>query len=363
MATSTMERMAQVLNVHTGLLRAVGDRLDAGAGGGRPSEEVVRDGTFLMQLRDHALGLHRPGIMRNEVTTFGEEQMSLGYAVPEQHEGILSAVVGPGSLLDRFRPVVVRSPLTQVAVDVAPDWASTPIDVSLYAEGESITTSKPNFKMVNAGAVKVGALLPISEELVEDVGAPMMQYPAVTLARRLRSQAEYLMMRGTGLGQPCGVLNATSLVTVSADAGQTAGTITARNLGRMISRLAPSGFERSFWVLHSSSLVEAMNLGTLYQGPQPGAPFGFLCGRPIAVSEWASALGSVGDATLVDPAGFLVALQGPTVRSSIAWAFDQHLNSFRGTLRLSFVPLLGAAAARASGGDTLSHCVTLAARS
>lgn len=355
----------QAMESLVGNLRGVVARLDGMGRGGGGQRQTFSDADVLVALHSAALGRpHAPII--NAVTTFGGDSTSGssgGFAVGEQHEGVLMAAVSPGSLIDRMSPIFVKSPVVVAAVDEGPDWATTPINVSKYAEGEAILSSKPAFRRIEAVAYKLGALMPLTDELVEDAGQAMRPYVASRLGYRIKYQGEDWILNGTGLGQPLGVLNAAALVTVAADAGQTAGTITAKNIGRMIGRLAPGGFERSFWVVHSSAFAEIANLSPLFSGPAPGAPWGYLAGRPIVVSEAAKALGSVGDIILIDPQGFLCAVSGPTLKETIAFSFDQGLRSFKATMRLACAPLLAAAVARASGGDALSACVTLAARS
>jgi hypothetical protein len=63
----------------------------------------------------------------------------------------------------------------------------------------------------------------------------------------------------------------------------------------------------------SSALVQIMGLGAGIYNPDGSSPFGYgtLVGRPLAVSEQANPLGQLGDLILVDPLGYLYALQGP----------------------------------------------------
>jgi HK97 family phage major capsid protein len=137
----------------------------------------------------------------------------------------------------------------------------------------------------------------------------------------------------------------------------------------MAARMVPGGFERAFWCIHSAVLPQ---LWTMVLGTTPimlpdftKSPFGTVLGRPVYVSEYASAYNSVGDLALIDPAGLGVAIraEGIQTAATIGFAFDQGLQSFRVTMRIGVTPLLSAAVARKNGNDTMSHIVALGVRS
>jgi hypothetical protein len=61
--------------------------------------------------------------------------------------------------------------------------------------------------------------------------------------------------------------------------------------------------------------------------------------------------------------GIISAIQGPRAISTLIFAFDQNLQSFRASVRIGSVPVLAAPVARRTGSDTVSHIVLLAVRS
>ena len=68
-----------------------------------------------------------------------------------------------------------------------------------------------------------------------------------------------------------------------------------------------------------------------------------------------------GDILLVNPEGYVCAVKssGVTTAATIAFAFDQGLQSFRATVRVGGQGILSAAIARKSGSATLSDFVGL----
>jgi HK97 family phage major capsid protein len=95
------------------------------------------------------------------------------------------------------------------------------------------------------------------------------------------------------------------------------------------------------------------------------SPYGTILGRPVFVSEYAQDYNTDGDIMLVSPDGYVVAVKsgGISTAASIHFAFDQGLQSFRATMRVGGGPLASAAVSRKNGSTTLSHVITLQARS
>jgi hypothetical protein len=69
-----------------------------------------------------------------------------------------------------------------------------------------------------------------------------------------------------------------------------------------------------------------------------------------------------GEILLINPDGYALAVksEGVQTATTIGFAFDQGLQSFRATMRVGGTPLLSAAIARANGTETLSDFVKLA---
>jgi HK97 family phage major capsid protein len=95
------------------------------------------------------------------------------------------------------------------------------------------------------------------------------------------------------------------------------------------------------------------------------SPYGTILGRPVYVSEFCQDYNTDGDVMLVSPDGYALAVKsgGVMTAASIHFAFDQNLESFRATMRVGGTPLAQAATSRKNGSTTLSHIITLQARS
>jgi HK97 family phage major capsid protein len=182
------------------------------------------------------------------------------------------------------------------------------------------------------------------------------------MGAKLASLVSDSIVNGNGNGKPVGLLSAPAKVNFTRT---TASKVKAEDVTGMVARLRPGSFGKSFWLLHSSVYpqLQQMLLGTIpvWQNNYQQSPYGTLLGRPIFVSEYCQTLGTTGDILLVNPDGYFTATKGSGVEmaSTIAFAFDQGLQTFRATMRWGATPLLSAAITRKNGSDTLSDVIAL----
>lgn len=304
-------------------------------------------------------------LMVTAVTQPGKEGVAAdgGYAVPDDYrDEILTPVLGSGSLLSAFDPMITTSGLVRLAVDETSDWSTTGVQADLIAEGAASPTSKGVLQERAFTMHKVVALLSASEELLND-SPGYQRYVWKQMGRKIADSVESLVLAGTGINEPLGVLKGPGVVVVSGS-GAASGTIPADHVKRMAARLLPGSYPNAIWVAHSTALFQLFGLGAGIYNPDAPSPFGYgrLLGRPVVVSEHANPVGQQGDLALTDPRGHFVGLKGPDQKTSIHFVFDQELSTFRATVRVGCVPLLSAPVARRTGTDTLGHTVVLGAR-
>lgn len=118
-------------------------------------------------------------------------------------------------------------------------------------------------------------------------------------------------LRGTGAGMPLGVLNDPALISVGKESGQAADTLKYQNMIGMWSRMHPANHRNAVWIVHPECVPQLYSMvleGDSSSIPvyQPagaglrGSPSPTLMGRPVLLSEHASALGDQSDIVLVD---------------------------------------------------------------
>lgn len=250
-------------------------------------------------------------------------------------------------------------------------------DVGWQAEGATATRSTGKIRAVLLQAKKLSLYVAASSELVAD-GAGFGEQLGEKMQEALGFGLDSAFISGTGSGQPLGILNAGSTITVSKETSQTADTIEYANLIKMYARLLPRSVRRAVWIVHPSTLPQLLNLSVRFQNVgetdyiggsfipalrEDGTGRMYILGREVVISEKASPLGDAGDIILAD-----LSLYGIGMRSDIVlersnapgWLSD--VIDFRVKLRVDGQPLMEKAYTPSNGSDTLSWAVVLEAR-
>ena len=242
-------------------------------------------------------------------------------------------------------------------------------------EADTVTASKPKFRMMELSLKKLLAIAYATDELLRDataLGAVMSR----AFTEEITFKAEDGIINGSGAGQPLGFLNSGALISVAKDSGQAADTISTANVLNMYSRLPPRSMTRAVWLINQNILPQLWQLtlgsGTavvlLYTppgvaGPNAG-PAGNLLGRPVIPIEQAATLGDLGDILLVDLDQYLMIDKGGIEQASsmhVRFLYDEM--TFRFSYRVDGQPLQRSATTPYKAtGTTLSPYVALAAR-
>lgn len=190
--------------------------------------------------------------------------------------------------------------------------------------------SQPNFAQISLAMKKLVYLYTETSEAIDDINIAS-QLVNSAVADAFSAYIESYAIAGATYnthGIESWVGHAQT-VSVAKDSGQTAGTISARNITNMYNAQKQPG--KAVWVMSRSALgyVQALTTGAggvpLYmpQNNLSTSPFGTLLGRPIYVSDvgtggtGAQAVGSVGDISFINPSAYLlVQRNGLTVASS-----------------------------------------------
>ncbi len=230
--------------------------------------------------------------------------------------------------------------------------------------------------MINLIAKKLGVIASATNELVAD-GTSYEEQLYVALVNAVSWYLDNACLTGTGAGQPMGVLNDPALITVPKETSQVAGTIVFDNLKKMFARLHPASMSNAVWVANSTVIPQILGLiqhvenvagsenvgGSRVPVLREDGTGGFqILTRPVLFTEKLPQVGAAGDIALVDFSQYSLGLRQEVVIQKSAHAgFAEDETYYRAILR-------GDGMGRWSGpmtpknGDTLSWCVTLAAR-
>lgn len=304
------------------------------------------------------------------LSTYGNESSGAdgGYLVPPE----FSSSVYQHSLEEQaFLPLTDLDPVSgngmSFPADETTPWGATGVQAYWTGEAASATQSKPAVKLRNLRLNKLTALVPMTDELMEDT-ATLDGYITRKTGEAIRWKTNDAIINGTGAGQPAGIFNAAALVSQAKESSQTADTINANNIAKMYARNLNPG--RAYWLINPDAFAQLplMTLGDqpVYIPPMglSQAPYGMLMGRPVILTDVCQTLGDKGDIYFIDFQGVksITKAGGINTATSMHLWFDQGVTAFRATFRVDAQPWLSSAVTPPNSSVTRSPFVTLNAR-
>lgn len=337
---------------------------------GKPGGRATFDERLAATFNDPGIPGSRFGAVAPTVIQ-QEGSSSDGFMVPPEYRpGIWRPAFETEDILSLVDPQPTSSNSVQIVTDEATPWGGLGITAYWLAEGAQKTPSKLITKGEIVKLHKLAALVYATDEVLQD--APVLTTRINEWApMAIAWAAGEAVIRGTGVGQPLGWENAGCLVSQAKESSQAAKTILPENVFNMESRLLAGAGSRVGWLAHRETMPQLgmMKIGnepswTARDGGMKDAPKGNLVGDPIRFSEHAQALGTPGDLTLVNYAGYAAFIHSGGTRfdSSIHLLFDYDMTAFRWVIRLGGQPLLSAPVAAFKGSSTRSYFVNLAVR-
>ena len=353
-----------------------GDAARIGAG---PAGDWVSFGDFAAAVRGANGPKIDPRLIKNAPTTYGTEGVGAdgGFAVPPEYSAMIwQKVPGVVHLIDRCAQQKTPSNQFVLPADETAPWDTTRgPQAEWMGEGQQMTESKPSLESKTIRLNKLGVLVPVTEELVED--APSLDgYLRRVAPGKIHARLNTAIIDGTGAGQPLGLLNSGSLVSVAKESAQSADTVVYQNIVNMFSRLHAGCIGNSAWFINQDILPQLMqmefpsaNNGTFPAWMPPGmladAPHGLLLGRPVVPLESCKTLGDKGDIIFADLSQFLCILKASGLRTDVSMHlyFDYDMLAYRFLFRVSGMPLWKSAITPENGTNDLSWAVSLDERS
>lgn len=350
-------------------------RIEGGtpAGATRGSYGFRSFGEFAIAARKTWGGRPDARIM-NAPATFGAEGTNAdgGYALPPDfRDQIMKIVMGEESLLARTDQQVTTSNSITLPQDATTPWqTSGGVLGGWLGEGADMAVTKPSLGQLNCKAYKLAALVPMTDELLEDVPA-MTRWLASKVPEKFNSLLNDAIVAGDGVGKPQGLLNAACKIVQAAESGQGAGTIVAKNILKMWGRMYAPLRSKAVWLINQDCEQQLQQLVMPGTNPSQAAymppggfsqsPFATLLGRPIICVETCKALGTEGDVILTDLSQYLTVMKAGGMRAdvSIHLYFNSDHTAFRFIMRVGGQSYWPGAITRQNGSNTLSPIVTL----
>lgn len=125
-----------------------------------------------------------------------------GYLVPDEFENQLIQKLHQENVLRSISHVIQTASGDHKIPVVASEGTASWLD-----EEAAYTESNSSFGQVTLGAHKLGTLIKVSDELLNDSAFDLTNYISTEFARRLGDSKEEAFLTGNGTGRPTGILN------------------------------------------------------------------------------------------------------------------------------------------------------------
>ena len=316
-------------------------------------------------------------LVQNAPTTYSSEGVGAdgGFMVPPDFRtDIMQTVMAESSLMGRTDQMTSSSNSIVLPRDDTSNWQSTG-GIQAYWEGEAdqLSQSKLALNSNQLRLNKLTALVPVTEELLDDASA-VDSYLRKKVPEKFDFKCNDAIVNGTGAGTPLGILSSGSLISVAKESGQSADTLVFENIVNMYSRMVASSRSTSIWMINQDIEPQLMTMGFptsatavpvyLPPGGLSASPYGTLMGRPVVPVESCQTLGDQGDIIFGDLNQYLTVTKTSGIRADVSmhlW-FDYDTLAFRFILRVAGEPWRDSTISPANGTATRSSFITLDAR-
>ena len=212
-----------------------------------------------------------------------------GYLVPDEYERTLVEALEEENVFRQMAKVIQTSSGDRKIPVVASKGTASWID-----EEGAFPESDDSFGQVSIGAYKLGTMIKVSEELLNDSVFDLQSYISREFARRIGAKEEEAFFTGNGTGKPLGILAATG----GAETGVTAASATAVTADELIDlfySLKSPYRKKSVWVLNDSTIKSIRKLKDtngqyLWQPSLVAGTPDTILGRPVKTSAYMPAI-------------------------------------------------------------------------
>ena len=212
-----------------------------------------------------------------------------GYLVPDEFERTLVQALEEDNVIRAHAHVFTTSNGIHKIPVVATKGVANWID-----EGAPYGESDDVFAQEQIDAHKVGTLIKVSEELLDDSAFDLQQYISKEFTRRIGAKEEEAFLIGDGSKKPTGILHETAGAQVGVTAAAAA-SVAADELIDLYYSLKSPYRRNAIWVLNDSSIrairkLKDLNNQYLWQpGLREGEP-DLLLGKPLYTSAYMPAI-------------------------------------------------------------------------
>lgn len=286
-----IERLERQEALDAELNRPVNKPLTAKPGGRTDMEGEDKTGRASDDYRKNFWNAMRSKVPMPDVTNalqIGTDSEG-GYLVPDEYERTLVEALEEENVFRQMAKVIQTSSGDRKIPVVASKGTASWID-----EEGAFPESDDSFGQVSIGAYKLGTMIKVSEELLNDSVFDLQSYISREFARRIGAKEEEAFFMGDGKGKPLGVLAAKG----GAETGVTAASATAVTADELIDlyySLKSPYRKKSVWVLNDSTIKSIRKLKDtngqyLWQPSLTAGTPDTILGRPVKTSAYMPAI-------------------------------------------------------------------------
>ena len=241
--------------------------------------------SFWNAMRDKAA---RPAVM--DALKIGSDAEG-GYLVPDEYEKTLIDGLEEENIFRKIAKVINTSSGDRKIPVVATKGTASWVD-----EEGLINESDDTFGQVSIGAYKLGTLIKVSEELLNDSVFDLEDYISTEFARRIGSREEDAFFNGDGVGKPTGIFNSTGGAEIGVTSAS-ATAITADELIDLFYSLKAPYRKNAVWVLNDATVkairkLKDNNGNYLWQPAITANTPDTILGKPVFTSSYVPTIGA-----------------------------------------------------------------------
>ena len=208
-----------------------------------------------------------------------------GFLVPDEFEHTLIESLEEENIFRKLAHVITTSTGDRKIPVVASKGSASWVD-----EEGTINDSDDAFTQVSIGAYKLGTLIKVSNELLNDSVFNLEAYISKEFGRRIGTKEEDAFFNGNGVGKPVGIFNATG----GAQTGITTASATEIKADEIIDlfySLKASYRKKALWIVNDSTIkairkLKDANGNYLWQPALTSGTPDTLLGRPVYTSSY-----------------------------------------------------------------------------
>lgn len=208
-----------------------------------------------------------------------------GYLVPDEYEKTLVEGLEEENIFRKIAKVINTSSGDRKIPVVATKGTASWVD-----EEGLIPESDDSFGQVSIGAYKLGTLIKVSEELLNDSVFDLESYISKEFARRIGAREEDAFFNGDGVGKPIGIFSETGGAEIGVTAAS-ATAITADELIDLFYSLKAPYRKNAVWVLNDATVkairkLKDNNGNYLWQPAITANTPDTILGKPVFTSSY-----------------------------------------------------------------------------